>query len=55
MTRALISGCSGMVGSHLIDYLLANTDWGVYGMCRWRSPMDNLEHLLDRANKKDRL
>jgi GDPmannose 4,6-dehydratase len=24
-------------------------------MCRWRSPLDNVAHLLDRANKKDRL
>ncbi len=24
-------------------------------MCRWRSPLDNVEHLLDRANRKDRI
>lgn len=55
MTRALITGITGMVGSHLADFLLANTDWDVYGVCRWRSPLDNVEHLLDRANRKDRL
>jgi len=44
-----------MVGSHLTDFLLKNTDWDIYGMCRWRSPQDNLEHLIPRANKKDRL
>lgn len=44
-----------MVGSHLADFLLENTDWSIYGMCRWRSPLDNVEHLLDRANRKDRL
>jgi len=44
-----------MVGSHLTDFLLQNTDWDIYGMCRWRSPQDNLEHLVQRANKKDRL
>lgn len=53
--KALITGITGMVGSHLADYLLENTDWEIHGMCRWRSPMDNVEHLLDRANKKDRL
>ena len=53
--KALITGITGMVGSHLADYLLENTDWNVYGVCRWRSPLDNVEHLLDRANKKDRL
>ena len=55
MTRALITGITGMVGSHLADYLLANTDWDIYGMCRWRSPLDNVEHLLERVNEKDRL
>ena len=53
--RALIAGITGMVGSHLADFLLANTDWDLFGMCRWRSPLDNVAHLLDRANKKDRL
>lgn len=52
---ALITGITGMVGSHLADYLLANTDWTIYGMCRWRSPLDNVEHLLSRVNNKDRL
>lgn len=53
--KALITGVTGMVGSHLVDFLLENTDWDVYGVCRWRSPLDNVSHLLDRANKKDRL
>jgi len=44
-----------MVGSHLADFILENTDWDIYGMCRWRSPMDNVEHLIDRANKKNRI
>ena len=55
MTRALITGITGMVGSHLTDFLLENTDWEIYGMCRWRSPLDNVQHLLERANRKDRL
>lgn len=55
MIKALITGITGMVGSHLADYLLENTDWDIYGMCRWRSPLDNIQHLLSRANKKDRV
>lgn len=55
MKKALITGITGMVGSHLADYLLENTDWDVYGVCRWRSPLDNVEHLLDRVNKKERV
>lgn len=53
--KALITGITGMVGSHLADYLLEHTDWEIYGMCRWRSPLDNVGHLLDRANRKDRV
>jgi len=53
--RALITGITGMVGSHLVDFLLEKTDWDVYGVCRWRSPLDNVEHLLSRANRGDRL
>lgn len=54
-TRALITGVTGMVGSHMVDYLLAHTDWEIFGACRWRSPLDNIEHLLPRINAKDRL
>ena len=53
--RILITGITGMVGSHLADYLLENTDWDIYGMCRWRSPLDNVGHILDRVNRRDRV
>ena len=53
--RVLITGITGMVGSHLAEYLIANTDWDIYGMIRWRSPLDNLETLIDRINRKDRV
>ncbi len=53
--RVLITGITGMVGSHLADFLLENTDFEIYGMCRWRSPLDNLSHLIERINKKDRI
>lgn len=53
--RVLITGITGMVGSHLADYLLEHTDWEIFGMCRWRSPLDNVQHLLERANRKERL
>lgn len=54
-TRALITGMTGMVGSHLADYLLENSDWEIYGMQRWRSPLDNIMHLMPRINAKDRV
>jgi len=46
---------TGMVGSHLADYLLENTDWDIHGMCRWRSPQDSIEHLIPRVNNGDRV
>lgn len=55
MTKCLITGITGMVGSHMADFLLTNTDWDIYGVCRWRSPLDNVSHLLKRAEKKDRI
>lgn len=55
MKKALITGITGMVGSHLADFLLENTNWEIYGMARWRSPMDNINHLIDRINNKDRV
>ena len=54
-TRALITGITGMVGSHLAEFLLEATDWDIVGMCRWRSPLDNLESLIPRINTADRI
>ena len=53
--RAFITGLTGMVGSHLADYLIENTDWHIYGLVRWNDKMDNIEHLMDRINNKDRV
>ena len=55
MTRALITGITGMVGSHLADYLLNNTDWDVTGLVRWNDRMDNIEHLMKHINDKNRV
>ena len=55
MTSVLITGISGMVGSHMADHLLENTDWTIYGLIRWRSPLDNLGHLSDEINSGKRI
>lgn len=52
---ALITGITGMVGSHLADFLLEKTDWDIVGMCRWRSPLDNIAHLTPLINRKERI
>lgn len=53
--RALITGFTGMVGSHLADFLLENTEWEIFGMIRWRSPLDNIKHLLNDINSNNRI
>lgn len=51
----LITGITGQVGSQLADYVLENTEYEVVGMMRWQEPMDNLYHLTERINKKNRI
>lgn len=53
--KALITGITGMVGSHLADYLIEHTDLEIYGICRWRSPLDNIAHLIEKINNKKRV
>ncbi len=49
--RILITGVTGMVGSHLVDHVLANyADVEVHGLMRWRSSTDNIRHALDRVS-----
>lgn len=47
--RVLITGISGLIGSHLADYLLEIGDVEVIGFKRWRSREDNIRHLRPRA------
>lgn len=54
-SKAFITGITGMVGSHLVDYLLKNTDWEIYGLCRWNDDFSNLNHIIPLINKKDRV
>jgi len=55
MEKVLITGITGMVGSHLADYIFANTDWEIHGLIRWRSSLDNLSQLVPHANYSHRL
>ena len=51
----LITGITGQVGSQLADYVLDNTQYDVVGMMRWQESIDNLYHLTERINNKDRI
>lgn len=53
--KILITGITGQVGSQLADFVLENTPYEVVGMMRWQEPMDNLYHLTNRINRKDRI
>jgi GDPmannose 4,6-dehydratase/GDP-4-dehydro-6-deoxy-D-mannose reductase len=45
----LITGITGMVGSHLAEYALReHPDVQVHGMIRWRSPLDHLRPILPK-------
>lgn len=43
----LITGITGFVGSHLAEYILReHPEYTVAGVTRWRSPKDNIRHIL---------
>lgn len=44
-----ITGITGFVGSHLADFLLEELPLPdqIYGLTRWRSPKENILHLID--------
>jgi GDP-mannose 4,6-dehydratase len=50
--KCLITGITGMVGSHLCDYLLEHTDWEIHGLIRWRSPLVNISQHLQNPRVK---
>lgn len=52
--KILITGITGFVGSHLAEYI---TKLGkaheISGLCRWRSPRDNLRDVYDKVKLFD--
>lgn len=46
--KVLITGITGFVGSHLADYLLANTNYKVFGLKRVNSSLRNINHIQDK-------
>jgi len=48
MMRVLITGITGFAGSHLADYCIERGDVEVYGIIRWRSRTENIEHLQNK-------
>ncbi|MBI5710186.1 MAG: GDP-mannose 4,6-dehydratase [Candidatus Eisenbacteria bacterium] len=48
MRRVLVTGVTGFAGSHLADYMLTRNDCEIFGIRRWRSRTENIEHFQDR-------
>ena len=47
--KVLITGITGMVGSHLAEYFLSSfPEIEVHGLVRWRSPLRNIKGILPR-------
>ena len=47
--KVLITGITGMVGSHLAEYFLSSfPEIEVHGLVRWRSPLRNIQKILPR-------
>lgn len=52
--RVLITGITGFAGSHLADYLLAeHTEVEIFGIQRWRSRTENIEHLAGKIELRE--
>ncbi len=48
--KALITGMTGFVGSHLAEYILTHEpDCELAGLIRWRSPRENIQEIQDRV------
>ncbi|MEW6618315.1 MAG: GDP-mannose 4,6-dehydratase [bacterium] len=46
--RCLITGITGFAGSYLADFLLEKGNVEIYGIKRWRSRMETIEHIKDK-------
>jgi GDP-mannose 4,6-dehydratase len=52
--RVLITGITGFVGSHLVEYILAHhPQTEIFGIKRWRSPKDNIRHVINKVKLFD--
>jgi len=57
--KALVVGATGIIGSHILEHLIASEDWEVIGTAR-KVPKDNSSHyisidLLDKDDVKEKI
>nr|WP_263326529.1 GDP-mannose 4,6-dehydratase [Neobacillus sp. Marseille-Q6967] len=48
--KVLITGVTGLIGSHLAKHLIENTDFKVFGFKRWRSNEKNILRIKNQLN-----
>lgn len=48
MRKVLITGITGFAGSHLADFLLKKKGIQIYGIERWRSKTENIDHIQNK-------
>jgi len=51
--RVLITGSAGFVGSHLVDHILANTDWHIIGLDSFKHRGDSLRLVGKNPERYD--
>ena len=51
MKKVIVTGITGQDGSHMVDYLLKNTDYKIIGTIR-RLSVSNHKNILHLKNKK---
>jgi GDP-4-dehydro-6-deoxy-D-mannose reductase len=51
--RVLVTGVTGFAGSHLVDFMIGKPGIEIFGLYRWRSPMDNIQHALDKIQLRE--
>jgi GDP-4-dehydro-6-deoxy-D-mannose reductase len=49
MRRVLVTGVTGFAGSHLVDAMLRMGDVEIFGILRWRSRTENIEHFRSQV------
>jgi GDP-4-dehydro-6-deoxy-D-mannose reductase len=48
--KILITGVTGFTGSHLAEFVLSQKKADLFGIERWRSRDENIEHMKDKIN-----
>ena len=54
MKKVIVTGVTGQDGSYMVDFILSNTDYMVYGVRRRSSNpnLENIEHNLNHPRFK---